>query len=72
MKKVFLILIVMIGCTIEVPVDEIEVPPIENNTTIIVNMPDGFGTLPSESISDVQSEPEIPECEYQHFPDYYP
>ena len=72
MKKVFLMLIVMIGCTIEVPVDEIEVPPIENNTTIIVNMPDGFGTLPSESISDIQSEPEILECEYQHFPDYYP
>ena len=69
MKKWALIFI-LTSCTIEVPVDEIEVPPIENNTTIIVNMPDGL-TLPRPARStDAQSVEEKP-CDYQHFPDYY-
>ena len=52
------------------PVDEIEIPPIENKTTIIVNMPDGFMTPPVDSTSDANTANE-PDCEYQHFPDYY-
>ena len=70
MKKLIILLIV-VSCTLEVPVDEIEIPPIENHTTIVVNMPDGM-TLPTgeEEASDVQTAEEK-QCEYQHFPDYY-
>lgn len=62
MRKFFLLFITL-GCTfeVEVPVDEIEVPPIENNTTIIVNMPDA---LAASTVEEKQ-------CEYKHFPDYY-
>ena len=75
MKRAVLFLLVLTGCTIEVPIDELEVPPIENNTTIVVNMPDwlSVGTVPGTE--DVQEAPETVDdtqrCKYQHFPDYY-
>jgi hypothetical protein len=71
MKKL-VILLILTGCTFEVdvPVDEIEVPPIENNTTIVVNFPDGL-TLPTEEQDNDVQTVEEKQCEYQHFPDYY-
>ena len=71
MKKAFLILIVMIGCTIEVPVDEIEVPPIENHTRIVVNIPDGLSVPQTSTPSDGEGEASDAHCVYKHFPDYY-
>lgn len=71
MKKVFLMLIVMIGCTIEVPVDEIEVPPIENHTRIVVNIPDGLSVPSTSTPSDGEGEASDARCVYKHFPDYY-
>jgi hypothetical protein len=63
--------IVMIGCTLDIPPLEIEVPPIENNTTVILQLPDGYASINSiEEVIDA-TDPEEVTCEYQHFPDYY-
>jgi hypothetical protein len=68
MKKLA-ILLILAGCTFEVdvPVDEIEIPPIENNTTIIVNLSDGFSL--TEQATDIQ-EAEVIACDFQEIPDY--
>lgn len=66
MKK--LLLFCLLGaCTLEVPVDEVEIPPIENTTNVVVRFPDGFG-IPMRNAAETKPEPE---CTYQHFPDYY-
>jgi len=70
--KSALVPFLLIACDVHVPVDEIEIPPMENNTTIVVRMPDGFFNQTSESISDVTEESADANCNYQHFPDYYP
>jgi hypothetical protein len=60
-------LMASLACTIEVPVDEIEIPPIENQTTIILNWPDGL--VMTQEAADVQ-ESDAALCEYQPMPDY--
>ena len=56
MKKLCLMFLFLPACTLEVPVDEIEVPPIENNTTIVVNLPDGLSySVPAEEAADAES-----------------
>ena len=69
--RIILLSFILMSCQIEVPVDEIEVPPIENNTTIIVNMPDGLTLSAPVQSTDVQESPDTTECAYKHFPDYY-
>ena len=65
-----LFLIVMIGCSLDIPPVEIEVPPIENNTTIIVQLPDGYSSASSiEEAADTQ-DPEEVTCAFKHMPDY--
>jgi len=70
MKKIFVGLLVLLGCTLEVPVDEIEIPAVENNTRIVITLPDGlsFG-MPINKPTDVQDPEEIV-CEFQQMPDY--
>ena len=70
MKKLFSILAILTSCTLEVPVDEIEIPPVENNTTIVVTLPDGLSVaLPLDAPADAQdSEEDL--CEFQEMPNY--
>ena len=73
MKRVFALLpLSLLACDIHVPVDEIKIPPIENNTTIVVQLSDGGVINEHLAAPDAAQESTEPPCVYQHFPDYYP
>ena len=75
MKNIILLVLLATACTIEIPVDEVEIPPVENTTQVILNMPDGFFGS-TESTCDVleAAAKELPVlkklCEFEELPDY--
>jgi len=67
--KYLLIAMLFVGCTLEVPVDEVEIPPVENSTTIVVSFPDGLSfsvPIGGEETGDDSED----DCEFQQLPDY--
>lgn len=76
MKNLLILCLALSGCQIDVPFDEVKIPPIENNTQVVLNMPDGFfgGMCDSDDtvIADdpilLQKLQEI--CIFQELPDY--
>jgi len=74
MKNTILLTLFITACTLEVPVDKIEVPPVENTTQIILSVPDGFGGSSSASNCDTMATEEVLTykklCEFKELPDY--
>jgi len=75
MKNIILLVLFATACTIEVPVDEIEIPPIENTTQIVLNVPDGFFNGNESNcyifeVTEKKAQALKIFCEFKELPDY--
>ena len=67
--KILLFTLIISGCTIDIPLDEIEVPPIKNNINLVINLNDVEFSNLTPKMDDV-AQKEVKECHFKSMPAY--